>query len=163
MARNSIILALLFGGTAAVLLSFVLPVVLDPENTLSDGRAEDLQKTSIKMQKLAEALGKASSGEEKKRITAELAEAQATRDGLQGGVDGTINAPFWLSIVVLLAGIGMTAGGFCLYYFVPMPVEKKKTLAELDPDGKLAEHGDVTALDYTKAVRQSRGKHKSHH
>jgi hypothetical protein len=163
VARNSMILVLLFGGTAAVLLSFVLPTILSPENTWSASRADDLQKTDMKIQKLADALGKAASGTEKKRINAELTELQATRADLIGGLDGKVNTPFWLSIVVLVVGIGMTLSGFGVYYLVPMPVEKKKTLAELDPDGSLAEHGDVTALDYRNAVRQSRGKHKSHH
>jgi len=157
------ILVLLFGGTAAVVLSFVVPAMLSPENTWSTSRAEDFQKTSMKMQKLADALGKSKSGDEKKRIMAEMTELQGTLGELQGGLEGKINTPFWLSIVVLAVGIGMTLGGFGLYYLVPMPVEKPKTLAELDPDGTLAEHGEVTALDYRNAVRQSRGKHKSHH
>jgi hypothetical protein len=155
MARNSMILVLLFGGMTAVVLSFVLPALLSPENTWSTSRADDLQKTMLQIQKRATDLGKATSGEEKKKITADLAGLQETLDGLQGGLEGTLNRPFWLSIVVLVLGIGMTAGGWCTYYFVPMPKEKPRTLAELDPDGTLAEK-EVTALDYTKAVRQSR-------
>lgn len=156
------ILVLLFGGIAAVMVSFLLPSVLTPETTWSTGRAEELQKTSQRIQKLASALGKATSGDEKKRITADLAKEQETLADLQGGLEGTVNRPFWLSIMLLVTGIGMVVGGWCTYYFVPMPVEKKKTLAELDPDGTLAEK-ELTALDYTKAVRQSRGKHKSRH
>jgi hypothetical protein len=156
--RNSTILALLFGGLAAVGLSFVLPLLLSPENTWSTSRADDYQKTALRIQKLAGELGSATSIQEKNRIKKEIAEQQVTLESLQGGLEGTINRPFWLSIVVLAAGIGMTAGGFSLYYFVPMPKEKPKTLAELDPDGTL-EGKEVTALDYTKAVRMSRGKH----
>jgi len=156
------ILALLFGGMAAVAISFLLPSVMTPENSWSTSGAEDLQKTSQRIQKLASDLNKASSVDEKKRLNAALAKEQETLAGLQGGLEGTINRPFWLSIVLLVVGIGMIVGGWCTYYFVPMPVEKKKTLAELDPDGTLAEK-ELTALDYTKAVRQSRGKHKSSH
>lgn len=156
------ILALLIGGLAAVVTSSMLPSLLSPENTWSESRAVDHQKISERIQMLAGSLEKAASAAEKKRITAELDEAQATRNGLQGSLEGSFSRPFWLSIVVLVAGIGLTAGGFCLYYFVPMPVEKKPTLAELDPDGTLAEK-ELTALDYRNAVRQSRGKHKSRH
>ena len=156
------ILALLFGGVAAVAISFLLPGLLTPESTWSTGRAEELQKTSQRIQKLAVALGKATSGDEKKRITAELDKEKETLVGQQGSLDGTISRPFWVSMVLLVAGIGMTIGGWCTYYFVPMPVEKRKTLAELDPDGTLAEK-ELTALDYTTAVRQSRKKHKSRH
>lgn len=164
MGRNSLILALLFGGTAAVLFSFVLPTALSPENTWSSSRAEELQKTSERIQKLATDLGKAKSVAEKKRITAELNKEDEARNSLQGSLDGTMRLPDWLSIGLLVLGIGMTVGGWCTYYLVPMPKEKPKTLAELDPDGTLAEK-EVTALDYTTAVRQSREKKpkKAHH
>ena len=162
MARNTMILALLFGGMAAVAISFLLPSLMTPESTWSTSRADELQKTSQRIQQLASNLNKASSVDEKKRITADLDKEKVILADLQGGLEGTINRPFWLSILLLVAGIGMTVGGWCTYYFVPMPVEKKKTLAELDPDGTLADK-ELTALDYTKAVRQSRGKHKSRH
>jgi hypothetical protein len=156
--RNTLILILLIGGMAAIGLSFLLPVVLTPENTWSTSSAEDLQKTAQRMQKLAVELGGATSAAEKKRITKELEELQAAMDNLQGSLEGTINFPYWMSIVVLVVGIGLVSGGWWTYYFVPMPKEKPKTLAELDPDGTL-EGKEVTALDYTKAVRSSRGKH----
>jgi hypothetical protein len=162
VARNTMILTLLFSGIAAVLISFLLPSLLTPENTWSTSGADELQKCSQRIQKLASNLSKATSGDEKKRITGELAKEEETRASLLGSLEGSVNRPFWLSIVLLVAGIGMIVGGWCTYYFVPMPVEKKKTLAELDPDGTLAEK-ELTALDYTKAVRQSRGKHKSRH
>jgi hypothetical protein len=157
-----LILTLLFGGTAAVLISFALPSLLSPENTWSSSRADELQQTDERIQKLAFDLGKAGSVAEKKRITSELSKEQETRSSLVSSLEGTYSRPFWLSIGLLVVGIGMTVGGWCTYYFVPMPKEKPKTLAELDPDGTLAEK-EVTALDYTKAVRQSRGTHKSHH
>lgn len=156
--RNSTILVLLFGGMAAVALSFLLPSILSAENTWSSSNAEDLQKTSQRIQKLVAELGSATSTAEKNRLTKEITDLQATLDSIQGGLEGAITRPFWLSIVVLAIGIGMTGGGAWTYYFVPVPKEKPKTLAELDPDGTL-EGKEVTALDYTKAVRLSRGKH----
>lgn len=155
------ILALLIGGVAAVAISFLLPAVLTPEAAWSTSGADELQKTSQRIQKLASALNKATSGDEKKRIMADLDKEKEALASQQGSLDGVISRPFWLSLVLLVAGIGMTIGGWCTYYFVPMPVEKKKSLAELDPDGTLAEK-EVTALDYRTAVRQSR-KHKSKH
>jgi H+/Cl- antiporter ClcA len=156
--RNATVLVLLFGGMAAVLLSFLLPALLTPENTWSTSSADELQKAQQRIQSLAEQLGKAQSENAKNAIKKQLAEVQTKVDGLQSGLEGTINRPYWLSIVVLAIGVIMVGAGWGTYYFAPMPKEKKKTLAELDPDGTLAGK-EVNALDYTKAIRASRSKH----
>src|SRR4051812_724305 len=151
----------MFGGIAAVLLSFLVPGMLSPEQTWSDSSAAEKVKTELRIQKIIDEIAETKDGGQLKKLKDEFEQLQARHAELEAGLEGAFNRPFWMSIVCLVIGIGMVGAGLGTYYFAPMPKEKPKTLAELDPDGTLA-NKEVTALDYTTAVRTSR-KTKSKH
>jgi hypothetical protein len=151
--RNVATLVLLFGGVAAVLFSFLLPFVFSAESSWSTDQANELQRASQELQRLVTRGGKSTA--EKKQ----LAELQAKIADLHEQLDGKISRPYWMSIVCSVLGVGMVAAGAGMYYFQPaQPPPKPKSLAEMDPD-YVPEVLDVSALDYTKAIRESRSKH----
>jgi len=153
---------LLFGGVAFVGLSFLLPLL--PASVIwSSESAEELTQAQQRLQKLIGEGSKAKGASATAKWKAQLAEAEAAVNELQGGLDGAVSRPFWLSIFLCASGAIMVGAGWWLYYVTPEPKEgSAKSLAEMDPDYVPPEPVDVTALDYTKAVRQSRGKHKTH-
>jgi hypothetical protein len=149
----------LIGGIAAVALSFLLPMLMSAENTWSSSSAEGIQKAGENIQKLVGQLTKAKDPGEQKRIKADIEKLQTEHQQMQASLEGAVKRPFWIGILFQILGTGLIIGGFWLWYMVPMPKEKPLTLAELDPDGTLA-NKEVTALDYTSAVRASRSKSK---
>jgi hypothetical protein len=153
-------MVLLFGGVAAVLFSFVLPFVFSAELSWSSDKATELNRAGVELQRLVTQGDNmnAAQREKLKKQRAELEEKIAT---LQSDLEGKVNRPYWMSIVCSALGIVMVAAGWGMYYFQPtQPPPKPKSLAEMDPD-YVPEVMDVSALDYTKAIRETRGKKKS--
>ena len=164
MSRALLPQILAIAGATAVVLSFVLPLLIGGAGW-SEADATELAQVSQEIQRLALKSSSAKTVKEKAQFNEQRLEIEKTVKQMQGRLDGALNRGYWVSLVLQILGAAAAGTGFYLYSTAPTseePPKPAKTLSEMDPDYVPPEVVDVTALDYTSAVRQSKTAKRSH-
>ncbi len=163
MSRSLLPPILTLTGVVAVVISFLLPMVLNGAGW-SESHAEELAQASTRIQQLAGKISKAKTPKERTSLTEQLAEQEKVIANMQSQLEGALHLGDWMAWGVRILGAIAVGGGFYLHATLPTasePEKPAKTLSEMDPDYVPPEEVDITALDYTKAVRQSKAERKS--